>query len=318
MKNIINIVLNKKNMSAIIKNIIKKIFFKIGGWEYIESKLVLEGIRNSKLNIKKNKIKNLSEVEFSVFSQWGEDGIIDWLISKIPTIKKVFLEIGTQDYKESNTRFLLIKNNWTGYLIDSTRKDIENIKRQRVYWKYDLNAFNYTVTRENINSILGKINIPKNIGILSIDIDGNDYWILKSIKNLEADIVICEYNSILGNKHELTVNYKADFNRTNFHYSNLAFGASIQAFIKLLKKNYIFIGTSSSGVNAFFLRRNKYISISKKIKEKKIFYSKNRESRNKKGMKNFISGKKRLMKIQEKSFYQINKKKMIKLKSLKI
>ena len=305
-------------MISLIKKIIKKIFFKLGGWEYIERNLVLEGIRNSKLNIKKDKINTLSEVEFSVFSQWGEDGIIDWLISKMPNIKKVFLEIGTQDYKESNTRFLLIKNNWTGYLIDSNKEDIEKIKKQKIYWKYNVNAFNYLVTKENINSILNKIKIPKNIGILSIDIDGNDYWILKSIKNLEADIIICEYNSILGNKHQLTINYKADFDRTKFHYSNLAFGASIQAFIKLLKKNYIFIGTSSNGVNAFFLKKNKFMSLSKNIKIKKIFNSKTRESRDKKGRKSFISGKKRLTKIQEKNFYQINIRKNIKLKSLKI
>lgn len=305
-------------MISFLKNTTKKIFFKIGGWEYIEKKLVLEGLKNSQLNKKKQKIEDLSEVEFSVFSQWGEDGIIDWLISKMPKIPKIFLEIGTQNYKESNTRFLLIKNNWSGYLIDSSKRDIENIKSQRIYWKYDLNAFSYFLTKENVNLVLKKIKIPKKIGILSIDIDGNDYWILKSIRNLEADIIICEYNSILGNKHELTINYKTDFDRTKFHYSNLAFGASIQAFIKLLKKKYIFIGTSSNGVNAFFLKRDKFISLSKNIKKKKIFYSKTRESRNKKGNKNFISGKKRLVKIQNKSFYQINKKKNIKLKNLKI
>ena len=58
------------------------------------------------------KIKNISDVEFRVFSQWGEDGIIDWVINQIPNISKNFIEIGTEDYKEANTRFLLMNKNY--------------------------------------------------------------------------------------------------------------------------------------------------------------------------------------------------------------
>ena len=66
---------------------------------------------------KNKKIKDFSEIEFSVFSQWGDDGIINWLVENLPIKSKLFVEIGTEDYRRSNTRFLLMKRNWTGYLV---------------------------------------------------------------------------------------------------------------------------------------------------------------------------------------------------------
>jgi len=227
----------------IIKKYLRDIFFKIGGWEYIEKNLVLKGSELSRKNKNINKIKNLKDVEFSVFSQWGDDGIIDWLVQKIPNLNKVFLEIGTQNYKESNSRFLLISKNWKGYIIEGSSADVASIKKQSIYWKYDLSAFNFFINKNNINKIFKKIGIQKKIGLLSLDIDGNDYWILKEIKELQPDIIVCEYNAVFGNKHEITIKYKKDFNRTKFNYSNLAFGASLPAFVSLLKKkNYVFIG----------------------------------------------------------------------------
>ena len=87
----------KKYLSFILKQIFNEEFQK---------ELILNAKVVSLKNRNIKKIKNLSEVEFQVYSQWGEDGIIDWLISKFPEIPKNFLEIGTQDYKESNTRLL--------------------------------------------------------------------------------------------------------------------------------------------------------------------------------------------------------------------
>ena len=168
----------------IIKKYLRLIFFKIGGWEYIEKNLVLKGMILLRQNKNINKIKNLKDVEFSVFSQWGEDGIINWLTQKIPDLDKTFLEIGTQDYKESNTRFLLISQNWKGFILEGSSEHVRALKKQNVYWKYDLSAFNFFINKENINRILKKIKIKNKIGLLSIDIDGNDYWILKKLITL--------------------------------------------------------------------------------------------------------------------------------------
>ena len=58
---------------------------------------------------------SLADAEFGVFSQWGEDGIVQWLIKSVPIDKRVFVEFGVQDYSESNTRFLLTNNNWSAW-----------------------------------------------------------------------------------------------------------------------------------------------------------------------------------------------------------
>jgi len=97
----------------------------VRNFKYIEDRVenanILLGNIKSDLNNNK-KIKNLNEVEFKVFSQWGEDGIIDYLIENL-FLKNdhIFIEIGVENYLESNTRYLLIKRNWTGLLIEKSQ-----------------------------------------------------------------------------------------------------------------------------------------------------------------------------------------------------
>ena len=269
--------------------------------EEIQKELILKAKLLSNQNLKLKRIKDLSEVEFQVYSQWGEDGIIDWLVNKFPEIPKSFLEIGTENYKESNTRFLLINKNWDGFIIEADKSSVKDIKSQRVYWKHNLIVENQFVDQNNINTIIKRINIPKKLGLLSLDIDGIDYWVLKKLSVLEPSIVICEYNSLFGQKKAITVPYKKNYIRSNEHYSNLFYGASIKAFIDLLKKrNYFFIGTNSAGNNAFFVSQNIWKKAKKLIYEKKIFISKFRESRNSKGELTFLNKKKSLEMIKNK------------------
>ena len=147
--------------------------------EEIQKELILKAKLLSNQNLKLKRIKDLSEVEFQVYSQWGEDGIIDWLVNKFPEIPKSFLEIGTENYKESNTRFLLVNKNWDGFIIEADKNSVKDIKSQRVYWKHNLIVENQFVDQNNINTIIKRIDIPKKLGLLSIDIDGIDYWVLK-------------------------------------------------------------------------------------------------------------------------------------------
>ena len=269
--------------------------------EEIQKELILKAKLLSNQNLKLKRIKDLSEVEFQVYSQWGEDGIIDWLVNKFPEIPKSFLEIGTENYKESNTRFLLVNKNWDGFIIEADQNSVKDIKSQRVYWRHNLTIENQFVDQNNINTIIKRINIPKKLGLLSLDIDGIDYWVLKKLSVLEPSIVICEYNSLFGQKKAITVPYKKNYIRSNEHYSNLFYGASIKAFIDLLKKrNYFFIGTNSAGNNAFFVNQNIWKKAKKLIYEKKIFISKFRESRNLKGELTFLNKKKSLEMIKNK------------------
>ena len=97
--------------------------------EEIQKELILKAKLLSNQNLKLKRIKDLSEVEFQVYSQWGEDGIIDWLVNKFPEIPKSFLEIGTENYKESNTRFLLVNKNWDGFIIEADKNSVKDIKK---------------------------------------------------------------------------------------------------------------------------------------------------------------------------------------------
>ena len=260
----------KKYLSFLIKRIFD---------EEIQKELILKAKVLSLKSKNLKKIKDLSEVEFQVYSQWGEDGIIDWLINKFPQIPKNFLEIGTQDYKESNTRFLLINRNWDGFLIEGDKGDVKKIKSQRVYWKHNLKIRNEFITKDNINDVVKSFNVPKKLGLLSLDIDGVDYWVLKELSTLNPSIVICEYNSLFGEKKSITVPYKENFIRSKEHYSNLYYGASIQAFIDIMKtKNYFLIGTNTAGNNAFFVRKDLWKVLNKMILNKKIFMSKFRRA----------------------------------------
>lgn len=256
---------------------------------------ILQSLLIAKENRRKERIKNLNEVEFSGFSQWGEDGIIDWLIEKLPGIPKTFIEFGVSDYKESNTRMLLYLRNWRGYVIDGSDEHIYNIKHQDIYWRFDLKADCAFIDRENINDLIHSSGLYGDIGLLSVDIDGNDYWVWQAINAVNPVIVVCEYNAIFGDLHQITIPYCAYFLRTKSHFSNLYFGASLPTLIELgKKKGYVFVGTNSNGCNAFFVRQDFAPSIMSSLDEVTAHPSMFREARDFSGNLTFVRGRDRL------------------------
>lgn len=213
------------------------------------------------MNNQKNSISSLHEVEFQVYSQWGDDGIIQYLTSKIAIPNKVFVEFGVENYKESNTRFLLINNNWSGLVIDGSKYNIDYVKRDVISWAYDIHAKHAFITKENINELLSEFlqkGYPSEIGILSIDIDGNDYWVWDKINVVNPIIVIVEYNAVFGKEKPWTIPYASDFYRTAVHKSHQYWGASLKALVGLAnKKGYSFIGCNTNANNAYFIRNDK-------------------------------------------------------------
>ena len=242
---------------------------------------------------------NINDYEFKIFSQWGEDGIIQYLINNIRIDNTVFVEFGVENYQESNTRFLMMNNNWRGLVIDGSKDNISDIKKQNWFWKYDLNAICAFIDCDNINTLLEGYS---NVGLLSIDIDGNDYHIMNAIdfNKINPSILICEYNSTFGKERSITIPYDKSFFRTNKHFSNLYYGASLPAITNLAKqKGYALIGCCSNGANAFFVRTD---LLTDTIKEKKIedvyVESRFRESRNADGSLSFLSMKDRFSVIK--------------------
>ena len=203
---------------------------------------------------KQSRMRCLKEAEFKVFSQWGEDGIIQYLTSEVEIENDIFVEFGVQDYSESNTRFLLINNNWSGLIIDADNAHKDFLHSQNLSWKYDIRAASAFITKDNINQLIGDAGIQGSIGLLSVDIDGVDYWILKEIDVVRPQIVIVEYNAFMGCEHAVSVPYKENFYRTTAHFSNFYWGASLPAFHHLLtSRNYKFVGCNTAGNNAFFV-----------------------------------------------------------------
>lgn len=268
-----------ENQAAILKN--------------QEHLLIQNGKIFANANLKKS-ITHISEAEFKVFSQWGDDGIIQYLINSLHIKNKTFIEFGVEDYSESNTRFLLFNNNWSGLIMDGSAQNISKIKDSYYYWKYDLKAKTAFITAENINTLIQEENFDKELGLLHIDIDGNDYWVWKAIEAIQPVIVIVEYNCVFGLK-PVTVPYKPDFFRTKAHYSNLYAGASLKSLYDLgIEKGYKFIGCNSAGNNAYFVKEE-HLGRLKPLSLKEGFVtSKFRESRDEKCNLTYMRGEERL------------------------
>lgn len=203
--------------------------------------------------------RDIRDSEFRCFSQFGEDGIIQFLLRHVEIDNEFFVEFGVEDYSEANTRFLLMNNNWSGLVLDSDEKNIAKIKNNRnYYWKYDLRAVHAFITKDNINSILAENGVRGEIGVLSIDIDGNDYWVWDAINVINPVIVIIEYNHRFGPDLAVTVPYDEKFSRWTSGRPIVYFGASLKALCLLAeRKGYAFVGCNSNGVNAFFVRKDK-------------------------------------------------------------
>ena len=227
----------------------------------------------------------LRSKEFRVYSQWGDDGIIQYLVQTLNIENKKFIEFGVGDYFESNTHFLLVNNNWSGYVIDSSQKCMDIVKDSSLFWRYKLKLKTAFINKDNINTLLSESNFSK-IGLLHIDLDGNDYWILKAIdmEKYSPDILILEYNSNFGAERQITIPYDPLFSCIDKHHSGQYFGASLAALNSIaIKKGYYFIGCNSAGNNAYFIK-NKYQSDIKPVSPNEGYISaKSRDERDPEG-----------------------------------
>jgi hypothetical protein len=233
--------------------------------------------------------------EFQVFSQWGEDGIIADLTTRVPIGRRTFIEFGVENYREANTRFLLLDQNWSGLVMDGSAAHIQGIREIKIYWKYDLDARQAFVTRENIDTLLREAGMKGDLGVLSIDIDGNDYWVWQGISVVDPRIVVIEYNSIFGSERAVTVPYHPDFKRGAKHSSNLYYGSSIAALERLgREKGYALVAGNAAGNNAFFVK-NELLGSLEPISAKAAWReARFRESRNDRGQLTFLGLRERL------------------------
>lgn len=240
----------------IIRMLVKKIRGKLFDYSRLNNIQESLGRIEAKLNTAQP-TGNPRDHEFKVYSQWGEDGIIDHLVARISVTARSFVEFGVENYTEANTLFLLKHRYWRGLVIDGSVENVATIKRSTEYWRYDLRAEAAFITRDNINDIISRNGLQGEIGLLSVDIDGNDYWVWEAIDCVSPCIVIAEYNSLFGPSAKLSTPYKFNFVRSHADSTNMYYGASIAALNHLAEvKGYCLVAGNSAGNNVFFVRND--------------------------------------------------------------
>ena len=267
---------------------------------------ILINKRNDYLNF-----KSINDAEEKIFSQNGEDGIIDYILEIINVKDPKFVEIGVEDYIESNTRLLYHIRNSQGLIVDQTI-DINKLSKNLELWKGRLKVLKKAVTPKNINEIINYENFNKDLDLFSIDIDGLDFWVIKELPANFAKICIAEYNPLFGSEYEVTVPNIENFNRTNYHYSNLCWGVSLKGLINLMnEKNFVFLGTNNLKNNAFFVNKDyeqlfKKVILEKNIELKNFTNHKFQESRDKNGNLTYLSRKEQLKEVEDCYVININ------------
>ncbi len=188
---------------------------------------------------------------FQVFSQNDEDGMIQEIFRRIGTTSKIFIEIGCGEGLENNTLYLLLSG-WSGSWIDADEGNIQSCKRLHGKALQDgrLKLMQRAITAENVEETITGNAEPD---LLSLDIDGNDYWVWKAIESIRPRVVVIEFNATFRPPVKLVQAYQRDaaWNGTNYY------GASLAALEELgAVKNYALVGCDLSGNNAFFVRQD--------------------------------------------------------------
>ena len=199
----------------------------------------------------------LAEWEATLHSQNGEDGILRGIFSQIGFTNRTFVEFGF-GYRENNALRLILKEGFRGTYIDGNSKTVRMMQAALAQRRIpQVNAICKMLTRENVNQVVSKAAPEQSLDLLSIDVDGIDYWLWQALDSVDARVVVIEYNASFGPSRSITVPYDPAFDRTTKHPSWAYFGASLTALSKLAKRrNYALIGCGSEGVNAFFVRRD--------------------------------------------------------------
>lgn len=199
-------------------------------------------------------------VEAQVFSQNGEDGILLWLFSHLGVRTRTFVEIGCGDATECNTTNLFLSFNWSGAVVDG---DADNVRRANQFFSVSRPELGATsqiarhqfVTVDTVGDVFESLNDPCGLDLLSIDIDGNDYWVWEAVE-FQPAVVVIEYNASFGPDRSITIPYDPIFNYRKAHSSQLYHGASLRALTQLAhSKEYALVGCDSTGVNGVYVLR---------------------------------------------------------------
>ncbi len=203
------------------------------------------------------------DVGFRRYSQTDEDGILLYIFGLINSPHRTCVEICCGNGIECNTANLIVNHGWHGLLVDG---DAAAIEVGRNFYAASADTHFYPpqmssawVTAENVNELISGHGIEGEVDLLSIDVDGNDYWIWKAITVIQPRVVVVEYQDILGPERSWTIPYRPDFKASDYEVNRGSppnyGGASLSAYARLgASKGYRLVGCNRYGYNAFFVR----------------------------------------------------------------
>lgn len=198
------------------------------------------------------------DVEFRCHSQNGEDGILLYIFSLLGMNSRRVVEVCAGDGIECNAANLIVNHGWLGLLFDG---DAAQVARGRAFYATNPNTgispptfVSAWITAESIDALVSAHGFSGPIDLLSLDVDGNDYWILNALTVVQPNVIVVEFNAGCGPEASVAMSYQPDY-RLDLTVQPYRCGASLPAFTKLARrKGYRLVGVQSLGFNAFFVR----------------------------------------------------------------
>lgn len=187
-------------------------------------------------------LTDLRAWESGTYSQFGEEGVIAGIFDAIGVRHRYCVEFGAKDGEAiSNTAHLRKALGWDALLMEGDPK-----------WR-GAGVHTEFVTAENVQALFAKYGVPPQFDLLSIDVDGNDYWIWNALSDFVPRVVVVEYNIFFSLDVAKVIRYRPDhvWDGSTYH------GASLAALAKLgREKGYCLVHTESWSPNAFFVKRS--------------------------------------------------------------
>lgn len=250
----------KKRIIQKTKGFIRNVVSSMPGIQntQVEQVLMMNQYRLMKKLLSKDEMPSLNEVGFRVHSEFEEDGILLYIFSLIDTTNKRVVEICAGNGAQCMAANLIVNHGWEGLLFDG---DERNIAESTKFFASHRSTFalppiikHAWITRENINELIGSADFKGEIDLLSLDIDGNDYYIMEAIDVVKPRVIICEVQNVIPSDLALTIPYREDFYYKDGKQHEEFRSVSLLAMTKLLnKKGYRLVGGHQYGFNVFFI-----------------------------------------------------------------
>ena len=221
---------------------------------------------------------SIRDTGFQVYSQFDEDGILLYIFSVIGTTNKRVVEICAGDGIQCMAANLIVNHGWEGLLFDGDKDLVE--QGVKFYASHPATFLHPPIfkqawlTRENVNGLISENGFRGEIDLLSLDIDGNDYYIMEAINVVNPRVIICETHNLIPSDAALTIPYREDFYYLDGKQHQEFRSVSPLAMKKLLDtKNYRLVGSHRYGFNAIFMRKDVGIDYFPEVRVESLYDS---------------------------------------------